>query len=432
MRLARLATLPLVLSLLPPAGLEAQHSAPPPPAAWALEGVTVVDGTGAARAGMTVVIRRGVVETLRPGAPVPADARRIGEEGDTLHVYPGFVDADGYAGTSPPAPSREGVEAWSPTREVQGFTPGRVAARHLSVDGGDLGEYRKKGVVASLAWPGPGPSPGRVSAILHHPEARTPAGLVVRPEVGLAMSFERTRGAYPGTLFGVHALIRQGFLDAEHHMSLATAYASDPRGLEVAAWDDDLRTLDRVRRRELRVFFRVDETEDIRRVLALADEIGFDPVIVGGHGAGPIAPELASRGVPVLLSLDLPEAEEWDGESAEPLAPAAHRERARLLPVLRAAAALHRAGVPFALTSGGSDETDLLAGVRTAIGHGLPPEAAVAALTRTPAELLGLAGLGRIEEGLAANLIVTDRPIHEEGARILWTFVNGVAERGAR
>lgn len=421
----------LLLLPLIPQGLAAQHDAPPPPAAWALEGVTVVDGDGQAREGMTLVIREGVIRTLGQGATVPPDARRIQWDEGTLHVYPGFIDGDGFADVSVPAPDRDGIQPWNPTREVQDFTPRRVAADHLTVVGGDLNAYRRKGVVASLAFPGRGPVPGQVSALLHRPDARTPRELVLNPSVGVAMAFQGARGAYPGTLFGVHALIRQGFLDAQHHAAKMAAARSDPRGLEMDVWDEDLEILEQVRTGSRRVFFRVDGAEDIRRVLALSVEVGFSPVIVGGHEAGVVAGRLAARDVPVLLSLNFPRPSDWTPDSDGELSPAAHREKTRLEGIYRTAAALHEAGVRFAFTSGGSSDTDLLAGVRRTVEYGLPPEAAVRALTLTPAELLGMARMGGVGEGMAANLVVTDGPLTDEGTRIAWTFVNGRAERGA-
>jgi hypothetical protein len=374
-----------------------------------------------------------VVESVRESWPVPRDARRIERDDGVLYVYPGFVDGEGFAEVSVPAPDRDGVRPWNPTREVQGFTPRRVAADHLEADGSDLAAYRRRGAVASLIFPGGGPMPGQVSFILHRPDARTARELVLSPSIGIAMSFQGARGAYPGTLFGVQALIRQGFLDAEHYTGRMEAYGSDAGGLEVDVWDEDLRILERARNGETQVFFRVHGAEDVRRVLALADEIGFRPVIVGGHEAGALAGELAARRVPVLLSLDFPQPDEWtpggNGDEEE-LKPAAFREKRRLEAIFGTAAALHEAGVPFAFTSGGSEDTDLLAGVRRTVEYGLPEAAAVRALTLGPAELLGMPRLARVEEDVAANLVVADGPITEEGTRIIWTFVNGRAERG--
>ena len=61
-------------------------------------------------------------------------------------------------------------------------------------------------------------------------------------------------------------------------------------------------------------------------------------------------------------------------------------------------AALHAAGVPFALVSGHAP--DFLAGVRKAIERGLPREAALRAVTLAPAEALGVRDrLGSLERG---------------------------------
>jgi len=151
---------------------------------------------------------------------------------------------------------------------------------------------------------------------------------------------------------------------------------------------------------------------------------------VGGEGSGFLAVELARRQVPVLLTTDLEDPDEWDPESEEELSPAAARERDRLLPIYETAARLEEAGVAFALTSGGTGGSGALDGVRRYVEHGLSEEGALEALTLTPARLLGVPELGRLQEGAPANLIVTDRSLLEEGVHVVWSFVNGVAEKG--
>ena len=73
-------------------------------------------------------------------------------------------------------------------------------------------------------------------------------------------------------------------------------------------------------------------------------------------------------------------------------------------------ARLARAGIPIAFTTNGLEGSGgYLAAVRKAISRGLSKEAALKALTVTPAELFGVAGeLGTIEPGKIADLIVLD------------------------
>lgn len=418
------------LGLLAASQAGAQYEEAPRPAAWALQDVTVVHGDGRVDEGMTLVIRAGVIERLEAGAEVPADARLITREDAPLHVYPGIVDGDGGAGVELPDPDRDGVDAWDPTREVQHLTPHRRAFEYLEENEEGLAGERRAGVVASVIHPGRGVFPGQPSLILHVADARDARGLVLRPSLGVGMSLQGARGAYPSTLMAVQAFIRQSFLDADHYRARTAAREEPNAGLTPAPHDDDMQILHQVATGERPVFFRAAGPEDVRRVLALADEIGFRPVIVDGEGIGGLAGELASRGVPVLLSADLPPPDDWDPDAEEELTPAAARERERLLEIYRTAGRLEAEGASFALTSGGEGGRDLLDGVRRFVEHGLSPEGALEALTVAPSRLLGVPDLVRLEEGSAAHLIVTDGELLDEDTRILWSFVNGLAEEG--
>jgi hypothetical protein len=108
-----------------PAMGAAQYEEPPPPAAYALENVTVVHADGRKEAGVTIVVRRGLIQALGLGIEVPADALVL--EGDSLMIYPGLVDAHGDLELDlPTLDGMAGVLSWDPPREAQGFTPHRL------------------------------------------------------------------------------------------------------------------------------------------------------------------------------------------------------------------------------------------------------------------------------------------------------------------
>ncbi len=90
-------------------------------------------------------------------------------------------------------------------------------------------------------------------------------------------------------------------------------------------------------------------------------------------------------------------------------------------------ARLAGAGVKFAFTSHGlSDTATFLPAVRKAVRRGLAPEAALRALTVTPAELFGASDrLGTLEVGKAANVVVTDGPLFDKKTKVLETWVDG-------
>jgi hypothetical protein len=141
-----------------------------------------------------------------------------------------------------------------------------------------------------------------------------------------------------------------------------------------------------------RVVFFVERASDIRQVIRYAAKNGMKPVIAGGAEAWLVAPELAAARVPVILDAlqDLPS--DFD----------------RLGSRLDNARLLHEAGVPIAFSwheSHNVRKNRQLAG--NAVAHGLPWEAALAAITSGPAEIFGIAAAhGRIEKGQAADLVL--------------------------
>jgi hypothetical protein len=141
-----------------------------------------------------------------------------------------------------------------------------------------------------------------------------------------------------------------------------------------------------------RVVFEVERATDILEVLAFAERNHVKPVIAGGSEAWLVAKELTRAKAPVVLNSlqDLPT--DFD----------------RLSSRLDNAARLQRAGVLIAFSSGENHKAHTvrqLAG--NAVAHGLPWDAALAAITTNPAEIFGLGGArGRIEKGQVADLVL--------------------------
>ena len=141
-----------------------------------------------------------------------------------------------------------------------------------------------------------------------------------------------------------------------------------------------------------RVVFYVERASDIREVVRFAKARGMKPVIAGATEAWVVARELAEAGVPVILDPleNLPN--DFD----------------RLGSRFDNAKLLHEAGVAIAFSQTDSyhlRKNRQLAG--NAVAHGLPWEAALAAITSSPADIFGLgAARGRIEAGQAADLVL--------------------------
>ncbi|MGH8176688.1 MAG: amidohydrolase family protein [Steroidobacter sp.] len=163
-----------------------------------------------------------------------------------------------------------------------------------------------------------------------------------------------------------------------------------------------------------RVVFDVSRASDIRRAVAFAKRHGMKPVIAGGEEAWMIADELAQADVPVLLDAlaNLPSSFDAIGSR------------------LDNAALLHRAGVRIAFTQFGDSHNARkirqLAG--NAVAHGLPKDAALAALTSRPAEIFGLSAVrGRIAQGQIADLVLWSGDPLEVTSAADQVWINGRA-----
>jgi hypothetical protein len=136
-----------------------------------------------------------------------------------------------------------------------------------------------------------------------------------------------------------------------------------------------------------------------------------------------VAGEIAAQKLPVLVDLKWPEADkDADPDEVPSLRTLRFRERAPSSP-----AALAKAGVKFAFYSGSiTAPKDILKAVKKSIDAGLAPDAALRALTLSPAEIFGVSDrLGSIEKGKIANLVITDGDLFDEKSKIKFVFVDG-------
>lgn len=414
----------------------AQYNTAPAPAAYALEGVTVVAPDGRRTAGVTIVVRDGLIESMGAGVAIPAGAQLLA--GDSLVVYPGLVDAQGGARFrfAEPEIDRSTVASWNAPRTLQGFTPHRRVVDALQATGRDLADQRKSGIVAAAVHPEASLMAGQAAVLMLRPSAATPAELVVDPDAGVLFGFRGARGAYPGTVFATTTFIRQALEDAKHARLVQAAHARDPKGMVRPPNDPDQAVLQRVLAGDERVFFTANTPEEIGHAVHFGEQYGFTPVIVGGRDAWKLADLLRSRKVTVLASVDFARPKRWkpeaksDSGAATPMEAAVRREKEELEAAYANAGRLAKAGVRFALTSGGG-KADLREGARKAIEYGLAEGDALRAVTATPAELLGLSRLMTLAPGAPATFVVASGPLFGKDTKIVYTLVDGELERGS-
>src|ERR1700719_4064568 len=415
------------------------------PRIHALTNARIVAAPGKTIEKGTVLIRDGLIVEVGPDVKVPAEARVWDLAGKT--IYPGFIDSYSRLDlpeTLKPEPVRsdvdpddpnakpkevphesaKGTRSWNPR-----VTPERKASDYLNLDKKSTKALRDLGFTSALIVPGRGVFRGS-SALINLQETDVDT-MVVAPLVAQHIAFDFDRDGrdgdrgYPNSLMGAIALIRQSFLDASWYQAAQDAYKKSPATTERPETNASLAALAEQMQRNPAVFEAEDEL-DLLRALRIADEFKLKPILFGSGYEYRVRKSLAEKKPAIILPLDFPkppEIERPENALEVELDELQHWDRAPSNP-----ARLAEAGIPFALTTEKLEkpEKDFWARLRLAVRRGLSKEAALAALTSTPAEMFGVADrMGTIAPGRMANLVIASGDLFVEEARVLTTWVDG-------
>ena len=405
---------------------------------WAIVNARVVPVSSPPLESATVVWRDGRIVAVGTAVTAPADARVI--DGKGLTVYPGLIDLGSGAGIEAPAASSETARTTEDTERAKRAVLARPqlrAAENLNLAAPALARALAAGVTTTLALPPAGAIRGQSALVSTGlPEDDPQIGgqaderrgrAVLRTPVALHVSFPNQPpggNAYPNSLMGVIAFVRQQFADAQHYQA-AAAQAERVKTAAPADSDAVLDALQPALAGRLPVAFHAGSEREIRRALEMAAAFKLTPIIVGGLEADRLAAELKAANARVILGLDFP-------TRSESLAPEADESLQALRTragAPKVAAALDAAGVPFAFASDGLDQPrDFVKNAgRTAQGS-LSRDRVLRALTLDAAGIAGVADrLGSLEAGKLATLVVTEGEIFTDQTTVKHVFIAGAA-----
>jgi imidazolonepropionase-like amidohydrolase len=400
------------------------------PRYFAIRGATVIPVSGARLENATVIISRGVITAVAKDARIPEEAWVI--DGKGLTVYPGLFDAFTDVGIppSPPSPAGGGDAVPRAPQPISrgpedrpGSTPWRDAAGEANLSDKRLEMWRSAGFTTVVSAPKGGIFPGQ-AALLDLAGERN-GDLVVKAPVAIPISLQPVGNfaSFPGSLMGTLGYVHQVWLDTDWSTKVEALYEKNPRGVARPRYDRTNTALAEALEDHAVVLIPANTSLQIRRAFELVNAWHINGVIYGGQMSYAVADEIAAKKIPVLVDLKWPEADrEGDPEAVPSLRTLRFRERAPSSP-----AALAKGGVQFAFYSGGiTAPKDILKAAKKAVDAGLAPEAALRALTLSPAEIFGVSDrLGSIENGKIANLVVTDGDLFNEKTKIKYVFVDG-------
>jgi len=401
-------------------------AAQPEPTAVAIRNAKIVTVSGAVINKGAVVVRGGLIESVGENVTPPADAMVI--EGEGLTVYPGLIDALSTWGIPAPAPANGGggaappePRAWGPEDRPQ-TTSWIKAADIIQPNDRRFEAAQAAGFTTAAVFPTRGIFGGQGSLV--NVAGQKSADMVLVPSLGqyIAMHTSPFGAGFPSALMGVISYVRQIYLDADHYMAVRAAYDRDPRGMKHPEYD---RALEGVIESK-RILLPANRWVEIERMVRFGEELKQPTILYGMRQAyDPRSIDhLKGKNTPVLVSLKWPDApRDADPDDVDSLRVLEDRAKAPTAP-----AVLKQAGIQFAFYSDGIEQArDLTRAVKKAIDNGLSRDAAVRALTLSPAEIYGVADrLGSIEKGKIANLVVARGELFDDRTKVEMVFIDGV------
>lgn len=393
---------------------------------YAITNATVQTAPGQQPIKTSLLVKDGVILGVGTNLSLPKVAQVIA--GDSLYIYPGFIDGAGSMGvTRPKDPERpKDFVSSNPPDEIAGITPWRSATDQFDAANAQVEEWRKAGFTISQIQPDGGMLPGKSAIMVLGQTGNTN---LIQINSAMAANFRGSRGMYPATLAGVMAKFRDIYYNSrlaiEHEKLFAsTAGVTRPQVTPTHS------AMAPVVQGQMPVIFTASTDLEIRRAIALQKEFGFKMILTGLENYENVIDLIKSSNIPVLVKLEIPDDKSIKAQKESDVTEATKAQHERVKAAydqaLKQAGMLEKAGIPFAFTTSGAKAGDAWKALGAMIKNGLSEKAALAALTTNPAQILGISRTaGTIEKGKMANLVITTAPLFSEDAQVKHVVADG-------
>ena len=358
----------------------------------------------------TVLLRDGKIVAVGADVAIPADAQRVDATGKI--VTPGLVNAATQLGLVE-------IGAVGSTRDASARGHDGVAAAFMPWEGLNptsvlLGPARDGGITSAVVYPRGGLISGQAAVI--HLVPGTATDMILRAPVAMVASL----GQYNGMPRAETIMrLREILSDAKVYRTRRADFER-AQTRAFAASRLDLEALLPVLDGKLPLIINADKASDIDAAMRLSKEFGFHLIIGGGAEAWQIADKLAAAKVPVLTGAmnNIPDSFASLGQRQEN------------------AGILASAGVSVSLignAGGGDEEAFNVRNVRyeagNAVAYGMDWNAALRAITLSPAEVFGVADrVGSLQVGKMADIVVWSGDPFEFASQPERVFVRGVQQ----
>lgn len=362
----------------------------------------------------TIIIADGKILSVGTGLAVPAGAQII-EAGGKI-ITPGLFSPVGQLGLV-----EVGLSAGPVDSEQRGenFTAGFDVADAYNRRSTLIAINRIEGVTRAAITPSPGypDDAGTMGHVL--------SGLAAVVNLGDDNVLDRRGAAMVVTLGEGGSLFAGGtragaWLVLRNALDEAVDYRDHRADFERGLRRDyrhgvaDLKALQGVISGNIPILVSIDRASDMEVLIDLTEDYGLNAIITGGSEAWMVADKLAAAGIAVVLATTSNLPGNFDRINAR----------------RGAASILVDAGVSVVLADSQSEThnaRNITQSAGNAVGDGLAWDAALRAITLTPAEIYGVADLvGSIEAGKAADVVIWPADPFELTTYPEQVLINGV------
>ena len=388
---------------------------------YLLYNATIVKADGSMLQNGSIEIKDGKIVTVSSSkgsanAAIPVDM-------NGHYIYPSFVDI--YSDYGMPEVERSRRDFRAPQQMIsrkegpygwnQALKPEVNAAEQVSYAGKSAEGLLKLGFGAVSTHQMDGISRGTATLVSLANERENK--FILKPQTAHHMSFRKgsSTQAYPGSLMGCQALIKQTYLDGKWYESYGHKEQLD---LSLHAWNEV---------QGLPQIFAVGNKLEALRALKLAKDFGHKYIIKGSGDEYQRMPELKRAGAQLIIPLNFPDAYDMEDPYDAQMVSLEDLKHWELAPAN--AAYLAKEGIPFAFTTDGlKSKKDYLGNIRKAMQYGLSEKDALMAMTINPAKMVNADDIvGDLKSGMQANFIVCSDNIFKKGTKIMQNWVMGKA-----
>jgi imidazolonepropionase-like amidohydrolase len=366
----------------------------------------------------TLVITDGIVTASGINITMPKNAVVIDVNG--AHIYPSFIEL--YSDYGLPEVAKSKKEGFAPQYESnkkgafgwnQAIKTEQEAYTEFSPSDDKAKAMREAGFATVLTHFKDGIARGSAAMVLLGNESANK--LIVAPTAAAFYSFDKgvSTQAYPGSLMGAIALLRQTYYDAQWY---ATQQGKVDKNISLEKWNE---------LQQLPQFFEANDVLNILRADKIGDEFSIQYIIKGNGTEYQKLEEIKATKAKLLIPLNFPkpyDVEDPLDANNVSLADMKHWELAPANAYL-----LSQQNIDFAFTSSGLEKlSDVVAQLQKVVKYGLSKDAALKALTYNPATFVNQYNkVGSLENGKIANFFIATNDIFEKKTKLTQHWVRG-------